>query len=179
MKNKKLAFLDIETTGFDVERQEVIEIGVVIMSQRDGVLGDLVEEFEIKIQPEKIENADAEALAINGYNEAEWMFAVSLKQAMETFAEKTKECVMVAHNIAFDYSFLAKAFATTGIENKMFFAKLDTISFAYAKLHKLADAPRLNLKSLCEYFGIENERAHTALADTRATVEVYRKLLEL
>jgi len=179
MKNKKLAFLDIETTGFDVERQEIIEIGVVIVNQKDGVLGNVVEEFEIKIKPEKLENAEAEALSINGYNEADWMFAVSLEQAMTTFAEKTKDCVMVAHNIGFDYSFLAKAFSVTGVENKMFFAKLDTISFAFAKLHKLADTPRLNLKSLCEYFGIENERAHTALADTRAMVAIYRKLLEL
>ncbi len=179
MKNKKLAFIDIETTGFDVEKQEIIEIGLVIVNQKDGVLGDIVEEWEVKIQPEKIENADAEALALNGYNEAEWMFAVSLQQAMETFAEKTKDCVMVAHNVAFDYSFLAKAFSTTGVKNQMFFAKIDTISFAFAKLHKLENAPRLNLNSLCEYFGIENERAHTALADTRATVEVYRKLLEL
>lgn len=179
MKNKKLAFIDIETTGFNVEKQEVIEIGLVIVNQKDGILGEIIDEFEVKIQPEKIENADAEALSINGYNEAEWMFAVSLQQAMEMLAEKTKDCVMVAHNVAFDYAFLAKAFAITGVENKMFFAKIDTISFAFAKLHKITDAPRLNLKSLCEYFGIKNERAHTALADTRATVEVYRKLLEL
>ncbi len=179
MKNKKLAFLDIETTGFDVEKQEIIEIGVVIMNQKDGVLGDMHEEFELKIKPEKLENADAEALALNGYNEAEWMFAMSLEQAMKVLAEKTKDCVMVAHNVAFDYSFIAKAFSTTGVKNEMFYAKLDTISFAFAKLHKLPDAPRLSLAALCEYFGIENERAHTALADTRATVEVYKKLLEL
>ena len=179
MKNKKLAFVDIETTGFDVEKQEIIEIGVVIVNQNNGVLGDVVEEFEIKIQPEKIENADPEALSINGYNEADWMFAVSLKQAMELFAEKTKDAIFVAHNVAFDYAFIAKAFATTGVENKMFYAKMDTISFAYAKFHKQEDAPRMSLKALCEYFGIENERAHTALADTRATVEVYRKLLEM
>lgn len=179
MKNKKLAFLDIETTGFDVEKQEIIEIGVVIMSQKDGVLGDMVEEFELKIKPTKLENASAEALAINGYNEMEWMFAMTLEQAMKVFAEKTKDCIMVAHNIAFDYSFLAKAFAITGVKNEMFFAKIDTISFAYAKLHKLDNAPRLNLGALCEYFGVKNSRAHTALADTRATVEVYRKLLEL
>jgi DNA polymerase-3 subunit epsilon len=179
MKNKKLAFLDIETTGFNVETQEIIEIGVVIMDQKDGVLGNMVEEFELKIKPEKLENADAQALAINGYNEMEWMFAMTLEQAMKVFAEKTKDCVFVAHNAAFDYSFIAKAFATTQVENKMFYAKIDTISFAFAKLHKLADSPRLSLGSLCDYFGIENSRAHTALADTRATVDVYRKLLEL
>jgi len=179
MKNKNLAFIDIETTGFNVETQEIIEIGCVIVKQQDGVLGDVVEEFELKIQPTKLENADPEALSINGYNEAEWLFAMTLEQAMKTFAEKTKECIFVAHNAAFDWSFIAKAFATTNVENQMFYAKIDTISFAFAKLHKDPSVTRYSLGSLCERFGITNDRAHTALADTRATVEVYRKLLEL
>ncbi len=179
MKNKKLAFIDIETTGFDVEKHEIIEIGGVIVEQKDGVPGNIVEEFEIKIRPERIENADPEALSINGYNEAEWMFAFDKQQAMELFAEKTKDAMMLAHNVAFDYAFLAKAFSDTGVENKMFYAKLDTLSFAYAKLHKRKDAPRMALGALCDYFGVENERAHTALADARATYEVYKKLIEL
>ncbi len=179
MKNKNLAFVDIETTGFNVEKQEIIEIALVLVEQKNGIPGKILDEFEIKVRPEKIENADAEALSLNGYNEAEWMFAVDLKQAMELFAEKTKDAIFVAHNAAFDYAFLAKAFASTGVENKMFYAKLDTISFAYAKLHKREDAPRMSLKALCDYFGIENERAHTALADTRAMFELYKKLLEL
>lgn len=179
MKNKNLAFVDIETTGFNPETQEIIEIGCVIVKQVDGVLGDVVEEFELKIKPEKLENADPEALSINGYNEAEWLFASDLTQAMQVFADKTKECIFVAHNVAFDWSFIAKAFATTEVENKMFYAKIDTISFALAKLHKDPNVTRYNLGSLCERFGITNDRAHTALADTRATVEVYRNLLEL
>jgi len=179
MKNKNLAFIDIETTGFDVENQEIIEIGCVIVKQNNSVLGDVVEEFELKIKPEKIENASPEALSVNGYNESEWLFAMNLEQAMQVFAEKTKECIMVAHNVAFDFSFIAKAFAVTGIENKMFYQKIDTISFALAKLHKDPSVTRYNLGSLCERFGIENDKAHTALADTRATVEVFRKLLEL
>jgi DNA polymerase-3 subunit epsilon len=179
MKNKNLAFIDIETTGFNPETQEIIEIGCVIVKQNDGVLGDVVEEFEIKIKPEKLENANPEALSINGYNESEWLFASNLEQAMQVFADKTKECIFVAHNAAFDWSFIAKAFATTEIENKMFYAKIDTISFAFAKLHKDPTVTRYSLGSLCERFGITNDRAHTALADTRATVEVYRNLLAL
>lgn len=179
MKNKNLAFIDIETTGFDIQNQEIIEIGCVIVKQNDAVLGDVVEEFELKIKPQKLDNADPEALAINGYNEAAWMFAMTLEQAMQTFAEKTKECVFVAHNVAFDYAFIAKAFADTQIEDKMFYAKIDTISYAYAKLGNNPEVTRFSLGALCDYFGINNERAHTALADTRATLEVYRKLLEI
>ena len=179
MKNKNLAFIDIETTGFDMERQEIIEIGCVIVKQQDGIAGEIVDEFEIKIKPQRLSEADPEALAINGYNEASWMFALDLEQAMQMFAEKTKECIMVAHNIAFDYSFIAKAFAVTNVESKMFFAKMDTISYAYAKLQKNPDVTRYSLGALCEHYGIENERAHTALADARATYELYKKLQEL
>lgn len=179
MKNKNLAFIDIETTGFNPETQEIIEIGCVIVRQNQGVPGEIIEEFELKIKPEKLENADPEALSINGYNEAEWLFASNLEQAMTVFAEKTKDCIFVAHNAAFDWSFIAKAFAITHIENKMFYAKIDTISFALAKLHNDSTITRYSLGSLCEHFGITNDRAHTALADTRATVEIYRKLIEL
>lgn len=179
MKNKNLAFIDIETTGFSVEQHEIIEIGCVIVKQNNGELGEVVEEFELKIKPERIADAEPEALAINGYNEAEWMFASTLEQAMKVLSEKTKDCIMVAHNIAFDYSFIAKAFAVTNVPNQMFYAKMDTISYAYAKLSKDPNQTKYSLGALCERFGINNERAHTALADTRATVEVYRKLLEL
>tara|TARA_B100001765_G_C19485720_1_gene331172 strand:+ start:340 stop:879 length:540 start_codon:yes stop_codon:yes gene_type:complete len=178
MKNKKLAFIDTETTGFDPEHQEIIEVGCVIVEQNNGQLGNIVDEFELKIKPEKLENASAEALSVNGYNEAEWLFAMSLEQAMQTFAEKTKDCIFVAHNAAFDWAFIQKAFSLTGVENKLFYAKIDTISFAYAKLHNKTDVARYNLGALCERYGITNERAHTALADARATYELYGKLLE-
>lgn len=179
MKNKNLAFIDIETTGFNVETQEIIEIGCVIVEQKNGQLCSLIDEFEIKIKPERLDLADPEALSINGYNEAEWLFASDLKTSMQLFSDKTKECIFVAHNVAFDWSFIAKAFATTGIENKLFYQKIDTISFALAKLHNNTAITKLSLAALCDYFGIENTRAHTALADARATAELYRKLLEI
>ncbi|KKS11066.1 MAG: hypothetical protein UU67_C0085G0001, partial [Candidatus Daviesbacteria bacterium GW2011_GWB1_41_5] len=37
---------------------------------------------------------------------------------------------------------------------------------------------RFNLGALAKYFGVENEKAHSALADIRATFEIYKKLLK-
>jgi len=181
MKKHNLVFVDIETTGFDTETQEIIELGAVIVRplSDDATSYEVVEELDIKIKPEHIETADPQALRVNGYDPSAWIFAHSLKEAMTVFSEKTKDCIFVAHNLAFDYSFIDKAFHKTGVENTLFYAKMDTISIAFAKLHKKKDIDKFRLQKLCEYFGIENNRAHTALSDARATFEVYKKLMSM
>jgi DNA polymerase-3 subunit epsilon len=181
MRKHNLAFIDVETTGFDPQKHEVIEIGCVVVKQKDatGTDFEIVKELELKIKPEKLEDADPGALRVNGYNDADWLFAHSLQEAMTQFAEVTKDAIFVAHNLAFDYSFIHEAFKKSGVENKMFFSKLDTISIAYAKLHKDLSVERFSLQKLTEHFGIINQRAHTALADARATLEVYEKLMNL
>lgn len=180
MKKHTLAFVDIETTGFNVDTQEIIEIGVVLVEQKGntGSEFEIIDEIEIKVKPEHIETADAQALRINGYDPSQWIFASSLADAMKLFAEKTKDALFVAHNLAFDYSFIDKAFRTTGVENKMFYAKLDTISIAYAKHHKKDDVERFSLQKLAEYYGVTNTNAHTALADARTLFHIYQKMMQ-
>ena len=182
MKKHTLAFIDTESTGLDYDRHELISIGVVLASQDwsgDYPVFDTIEEFELKINPEHIEDADPVALRVNKYDPADWIFAYTLSEAMKILSEKTKDAIMVSHNIAFDYAFLEKAFHRTGIENKMHYHKLDTISIAFAKLHGNNDVHRFSLRNLCEHFDIKNKNAHTALSDAHATFELYKKLMEL
>jgi DNA polymerase III epsilon subunit-like protein len=70
-----------------------------------------------------------------------------------------------------------KAFEETGIENRMHYAKLDTISIAFARLYDAKAADKFSLRYLCELLKVENSKAHTALADTRALYEVYKKMM--
>lgn len=179
MRKRNLAFIDTETTGLSLDKHEIIEIGCVLVSQDDnGKPGfKKLEEFEFKIKPEHIETADPIALKINGYNETDWADAVSLNSALEILSQKTEDAIMVGHNVSFDYSFLEKSFEKTGIKNKMHYHKLDTISIAFAKLYEIKDIEKFSLRYLCEYFGVVNEKAHTALADARATFEIFVKLM--
>lgn len=181
MRERNLAFIDTETTGLSLDKHEIIEIGCVLISQNGdfGTGFKKIEEFEIKVRPENIAAADPVALKINGYSEKEWKNAVPLKEAMETLSQKTEGAIMVGHNVSFDYAFLEKAFEKTGIKNTMHYHKLDTISIAFAKLYDIKDIERFSLKSLCEYFGVVNEKAHTALADARATFEIFTRLMNL
>lgn len=178
MRKHTLAFIDVETTGFDPDKHELIEIGMVLVRQKEnGTQFEVIEEVELKIQPERLEDADPTALRVNGYDESAWLFAMSLEDAMKAFAEKTQGAIFVAHNLVFDFNFIDHAFRKTGVENKMHYAKLDTITLAFAKLHKNEDITKFSLHALTQHYGIENERAHSALPDARATFELYKKLM--
>lgn len=183
MKKHNLAFIDLETTGFSPEKHEIIEIGVVIAKhiRRDGKGPALekIEEFDIKVKPERLQDADPEALDVNGYNDTDWLFAADLKSAMLEFIRKTDGANMVAQNVSFDAGFLDKAFFLTGVENKMRRFRIDLLSMYFAKTYDDPTVYRYNLASLCEKFGVENSKAHTALSDARAAFEVYKKLLEI
>jgi DNA polymerase III epsilon subunit-like protein len=181
MKTHNLAFIDTETTGTDPNRHEIIELACIIVKQIErpgrGPKIEVVEECEWKIKMEHPEKAEEQALRVNGYNEVDWMFAIDRKSAMEEFAKKTQSCSFVSHNLVFDYAFVMKAFDETGVDNRMHYAKLDTISIAFARLYDAPQADRFSMKSLCELLKVENAKAHTALADTRALVQVYKKLM--
>ncbi|MCE9585131.1 3'-5' exonuclease [Candidatus Nomurabacteria bacterium] len=175
MKKHNLAFIDIEATGLNVTIHEIIEIGCVITTPDFEV----IEEFELKIKPENIENADKISLKVNGYKSENWIDAISLKDAMRIFAEKVNGCIMVGQNVSFDNAFIEYNLIKTNITNTLHYHKLDTISIAWAKLHRDPDLEHFSLREMCLRFGIKNENAHTALSDARATFELYKKLMAL
>lgn len=175
MRKHNFAFIDIETTGLNLLSQEIIEIGCVLATESLEV----IEEFELKVKPEHIENANTVALRVNHYYPSGWKDAQNLKAVMKIFSEKVKDCIMVGHNVAFDAGFLEFAFNKTNIQNTMHYHKFDTVSIAWAKMHKDPELEHFSLRELCARFGIKNEHAHSALPDARATYELYKKLMEL
>lgn len=147
------AITDAETTGLDFKIHEIIEIGLVLAHPETL---DILDTFEIKVFPEHIETASPQALQVNGYNPADWAAAVSLKEAMEQYAEKTKDAVFAAHNVTFDWGFIDEAFKKTLVKDLMDYHRIDTWTIAYEKLRK-SGLDKFSLKDLCIYFGIEPE----------------------
>ena len=181
MKIHNLAFIDTETTGTDPERHEIIELAVIIARQvpreGKGPKIEIIEECEWKIKPQHMETADEAALRVNGYNEVDWMFAVDMEKALEEFTKKTESAIFVSHNLVFDYNFVMKAFEKAKMDHRMHYGKLDTISIAFARLYDAPLADKFSLRALCTLLKVENSKAHTALADTRALYECYKKMM--
>lgn len=176
---KPIVFVDVETTGLDPSVHEIIELGAVVAKMKDGVL-TVTDQLDVKIIPEHIEQADPQALRVNGYNEADWLFAVELSEAMKSFVQKTQGAVFIAHNATFDWAFIDTALKKTRIEHSLHYHRLDTISIAFGLLSQSeSDINRFSLRALCEHFQIDNTRAHSAFSDAYATYELFKKLLKL
>jgi DNA polymerase III epsilon subunit-like protein len=175
MRKHNLAFIDLETTGINVLENEIIEIGCILTTPKLKI----IEEFEIKIKPKNIYTANKTSLKITHYNEEAWKSALDLADAMEILLKKTKDCIMVGQNVAFDVSFLEYNFAKLGLSNMMHYHKLDTISIAWAKFNKEKDFEHFSLREMCKYFNIKNDNPHSALSDARATFQLYKKLMKL
>lgn len=171
----KIVATDIETTGLDPIKNEIIELGFVIFDDKTfKVYG----QYNFKIKPEHIETAHPKALEVNGYNPKEWKDAISLKEALMFFTQATDKATFLAHNVSFDWSFIDTSLNRLGIKHTLNYHRLDTLSIAWAKLpHDKVHS--FSLKTLCTYLGIEPEdKIHRAVNGAIKCYEVYRELMK-
>jgi CRISPR-associated protein Cas2 len=145
--------VDVETTGLSAERNEIIEIGALKLT--DG----RVEEFQTLIKPNYPIPAMIESLTgiTNAMVQADGKNAAA---AIAEFAAFAGGGVLVAHNAAFDVKFLNALCARNNMpsfENRT----VDTMKL-YARLYP--KQPK-KLSDLAEKFGVAVTGPHRALRD--------------
>ncbi len=163
---KTFVVFDLETTGLDFEKDEIIEIGAVKVV--DGVIKQTFWSF---VKPSK--PIPAEATAINNITNEMVASACSINQVLPDFYKFTRGAALVGHNaIDFDCKFIDANAKRLGYNFDN--AKYDTLHMARVKLSNLKHH---NLKTVTGYLGISLVGAHRAINDTIATAEVFLKLL--
>ena len=171
-REKPLAIVDIETTGDDELKHEILEIGLLLVRQKDL---EVIDSGNWLVKPHHIETAIPAALERNGYNENDWRDARELGEVMPEFSQKTKDAVFTAFNVSFDWAFIKNAFRITGIPNLMDYHRLDIMTLAWA-----AGGDKLehfNLKAVAEFFGVPPEPdVHRALNGAETALAVLRKI---
>lgn len=170
----KLAFVDIESTGLEVQQHEIIEIGAIIYDRKND---QVLEEWEEKIAPRHIETAQPEALKINGFANNPALYQGNIRNALLHLNELTKDCIIIGFNIQFDINFLEAAMKEFNLEptwNRH--RRLDMLSVAWGYIQDLP-LEGLGLKHFCNHFNLSNAGEHTALIDCRRTLGVYKALM--
>lgn len=173
-KDRLIAFTDLETTGINPEKHEIIEIGLVVMRPLDQAV---IHELNLKVQPTRIQAACSAALKINGYDPNDWQEAVPLGEAIEQYSDLVNDALFCSQNTTFDWGFLAKAFYLTEIGHRIDYHHLDLFSLAFSKLWR-TQLPRLSLSTLGEFFGLEPEpQPHRAINGAKMAYEIYKRLM--
>lgn len=152
--------VDVETTGGQGENHRVTEIGAVKVRN-----GQVVDKFQTLLNPQRTIPADITRLT--GITPAMVADAPYFSDIADRLEEFLKDSIFVAHNVEFDYGFLAREFRRIGR------------SFRYPRLCTCASMRRLfpghrsySLASLCDAFDLPLKQHHRALCDAEAAAEL-------
>lgn len=176
MAARDLLFFDIETSGLDSDRHEILNLAAVRVSPD---FSRVIGRMDRLCRLERPHDAETEALAKNGYNAPEWREALPVRVALVEFGELMKpidDVLIVGHNAArFDWPFIREGFKREKLALPDVKYVLDTASIAWPLVTRgIVDS--ISLATLCTAYGISNVGAHRAMADVRRTMRVYCKL---
>lgn len=161
--------LDLETTGLrPSEGDEIVELGAVrVVNGR--VL--TMETFERVINPNR--PIPKESIEFHGITDAMVADKPPLAQVLPPFQRFAADCVLVAHNAAFDFKFLEKGAAACGLRFEQ--PIIDTLLMS-----TFIDPaePEHSLDAIAARLGLGFTRRHSALGDALVTAAILVKQIE-
>lgn len=161
----KFAIVDIETTGGTSYNSRITEVAVFI---HDGK--QVIDEFHSLVNPET--EIPRFITGLTGITNEMVEKAPVFSEIAEELFQKTEDCVFVAHNVNFDYSFLRQEFKEAGYDFKR--KKACTVRLSRAIIPGF---PSYSLGNLCSNLGINITDRHRAKGDAQATVKLFEILL--
>lgn len=160
--------LDTETTGLDVRRDRILQVGAVAMAGAARAEG---REFTRLVDPGlPIPPASSR---IHGIRDEDVAGKPGFAEVARELAGFIGEAVVVGHSIQFDLALLRHEARRHGVAWREPRA-LDVAFLAAGLDRELVDS---SLESLALWLGVEISGRHTALGDARATAAVFAALL--
>jgi DNA polymerase III epsilon subunit family exonuclease len=155
--------VDVETTGLDPRRDEIVELGAVRIAG-----GEIVEEWSTLVSITR--TIPWEARRVHGISNAMLAGSPAIHEALPQFLSFLGEGALVEHSWkAFDVLFLEQAHGKTLDAPYINTCTLSRRLFPFHRKHSLEEC--------CRRHKIPNEQAHRALSDARASAKLLICLL--
>ncbi|MGL5915509.1 MAG: exonuclease domain-containing protein, partial [Culicoidibacterales bacterium] len=157
---------DLETTGLSAAFEKIIEFGAVKV--KDGQIIDKFQSFANPHQP-----LSAKTMELTNISERDVQTAPDIQEIITNFKNWCGEAILVAHNAAFDASFIRAAYRQYNLgtlDNTI----IDTLELSR---NLYTQMKRHGLKILTRKFGIVLDNHHRAIFDAQATSEVFLFML--
>jgi len=169
LADTEFVVFDIETTGSKRPPCRVVEIGLCRVRA-----GRIVAELETLVNPRA--PIPPFISALTGITDEMVSSAPPFERVAGEVLGFIGSAVLVAHNAAFDVSFLNHEIAQLYPGRKLFNPQLCTVSLARRVVPDLVNH---RLPTVAEHFSVPHLRRHRASDDARATAEVFIRLLTL
>jgi len=159
----KYAVVDVETTGFSVEHDEIVEIAVVSVQG-----GNIRERWSSLVRPSS--EVRLRTIKVHGLDNDTLAAAPRRERLIPRLIDLLHGVVLVEHNLdGFDSRFLSKFLGASPWSSS-----LNTLAVAKRSIPNL---PGYDLGSVAAHFGVRPWAQHQAEADALATAEVLLRLL--
>lgn len=162
--------LDTETTGLSVEKDRIVEIAGVELSNHIPTKNI----FHTFLNPETKVSADA--FNVHGYSDEFLSNKPKFKEVAKDFINFIKDKKLIIHNADFDLGFLNNELRRLNIKPILKSDILDTLQIARSKFPGVGNS----LDALCKRFkiSIEAREKHSALLDCHLLSKVYIELID-
>ena len=160
------AIVDIETTGGSAAKSRITEIAIYL---HDGK--KVIKTYQSLINPQCF--IPKYITRLTGISNQMVENAPTFEQIIDQIDEYTQNCVFVAHNVNFDYSFLREEYKRCG--RKFQRKKLCTVRLSRKIFpNKIS----YSLGRLCAQLNIPVQNRHRAAGDAEATAVLFSMLLK-
>jgi len=175
---------DIEATGLDVRKHEMIELAAILLDKKTL---RPKKSFSSLIRPANWKQRSRAAMAVNKISWARLKDAPRLKEVMTQFSEEfsAREVILAYYAGNLDVPFLAAAYEKAGRRFSFDYHTLDIWGLFYvymAQRRKLASRKSFagfSLEDIARHFKIAvPKNRHSALADCELEAEVLRAVLK-
>ena len=165
--------VDLEFTGFDPLRDQILEIGIAFFKlSNDGKQTfEIIEQWDQVFKP-SIE-VHPKILGLTGITQDELDHAPEFSEHRDFLQEKLGDAIIVGHNPVMDVKFL-EAYGIK-LSGKVI-DTLELVQFILPTHHSY------NLENLVHYFGVKHTidgQAHRALVDALSTIAVLENLMQV
>lgn len=157
----KYAVLDVETTGGSPRRDKITDIAIYIF---DGE--NITDSFESLINPEC--RIPAYISGLTGITDIMVENEPKFYEIARKIIEITDDCIIVGHNVNFDYNFIKNEFKRLGYNYKR-----DTIDTVRLSKKLVPELKSHKLDVMASYLDLKISSRHRAAGDARATVDLF------
>lgn len=153
---------DIETTGFNKENDDIIEIGAVKVRN-----GQIIDRFSEYVNPKRA--IPKRIVSLTGISDADVDGADPIEVVLPKFLAFSEGCVFVAHNASFDTGFIETKAAALGLSGAQK-TVVDTLGICRGLFREIN---RYTLDAICRHLDISLENHHRACDDAEATAKLF------